>query len=592
MSVRAPTKEIFTKHPFSVSKHYKGPGIITLLGQAIIPNNEILKNKVVKELALELTIGHKLANGLRLSLLTHNKYPDILSVFGIDSTYAFNHVQWSDHGLDHVRRIHRLMDLLIGSIPDVYKKIKNPIFLYSFELFPYFHDLDQLLTLMSNDISERNGLEENDKPKKGHALAGAVMIMALTDKYMESAHMDKNEREAVEQLTAISAIMIMKHDEPEKLDEALSRDGKISGEALKKLSTDELVNDFNNNKLDLFSLSRKQIIDILLRIKSGKSKYGLYREFEREYESVLEKIRNDERPLVLNPKKEDVEVIQNLTRIAILADKIDMVYPPFESIIRLLNTRISHDRSWWDSSMTPAKMHKIIVEKSGNYTDEGDCDVRRLLWESLDSARQAKKMTENQNIKNNFVYQLEMEYSLMRILAVKEFGKGIMMHKKTSIIEQIYNGRIKMLGKKVLRRMGLRKDFTTVDELIMTIEKTDFPHKNILADRFKFRIRSLTEEAEKVKKMIQGKKGIDSTDDFNITCDMVLADVCKIFSIEPNGSVVSRLKNKIHSNVKEFYSTYDSLGGVPDIWTKTSNEGHYEIWRKLINGDIHGYEYY
>ena len=186
-------------------------------------------------------------------------------------------------------------------MPDVYKKIKNPIFLYAFELFPYFHDLDQLLTLMSNDISERNGLEENDKPKKGHALAGAVMIMALTDKYMESAHMDKNEREAVEQLTAISAIMIMKHDEPEKLDEALSRDGKISGEALKKLSTDELVNDFNNNKLDLFSLSRKQIIDILIRTKSGKSKYGLYREFEREYEGVLEKIKNDERPLILNP---------------------------------------------------------------------------------------------------------------------------------------------------------------------------------------------------------------------------------------------------------------------------------------------------
>jgi hypothetical protein len=592
MSVRAPTNEIFTKDAFSILEHYHGPRIISLLNEAIISNSEIRTSKDAKELALELTIGHKLANGLRLSLLTHNNHPDILSVFGIDSTYSFNQVQWSDHGLDHVRRMHRLMDLLIASMPDYYKKIKNPIFLYAFELFPYFHDLDQLLTLMSNDINERNGLEGNDKPKKGHALAAAVMIMALTDKYLESAHMDKNEREAVEQLTAISAIMIMKHDEPERLDEALSREGKITGENLKELSTDKLFEVFNNNQLDLFSLSRKQIIDILLKTKSGKSKYGLYREFEREYENVLENMKKDDRPLVLNPKNEDVEAIQNLTRIAVLADKIDMVYPPFESIIRLLNTRISHDRSWWDSAMTPDKMHKIIVEQGGNYTDEGDCDVRRLLWEALDSAKQAKKMSENQNMSNSFVYQLEMEHSLMRILAVKEFGNGIMVNQKKSIIDSIYDKRIELLGKKVLRRMGLKEDFTTVKELTDTIEKTKFPNKNILADRFKFRIRSLAEEAKKVKKMIQEKKGIDSTNDFNTTCDMVLMDVCKIFSIEPEGPVVNKLKNKIHSNVKEFYSTYDSLGGVPDIWTTPGNQEHYEIWRKLINGYIHDYEFY
>ena len=90
MSVRAPTIEIFTKGSFSALRHYGGTRIISLLNEAIIPNSEIRKSKDAKELALELTIGHKLANGLRLSLITHNKHPDILSVFGIDSTYAFN----------------------------------------------------------------------------------------------------------------------------------------------------------------------------------------------------------------------------------------------------------------------------------------------------------------------------------------------------------------------------------------------------------------------------------------------------------------------------------------------------------------------
>lgn len=537
-------------------------------------SNFLHRKEGVPNLAEELTIGHQVSNQLRLSTITHNEHPDTLSIFGIDSIYAFNHVQWSDHGLDHVRRMHRLMDLLINSMPDVFKKIKNPTFLYAFELFPYFHDLDQLLTLMDNNIQERNGSPRDAKPKKGHALAAAVMIMAMTDKYMRSVGMDKSELTAAEQITATAALMMMKHDEPETLDQALSRKNKITGDDLKKLTDDELVKQFNENKLDLFSLSRSQVMKILLKTKADGTEYGLYREFAREYKPVLERMKKDDRPLLLNPNDNDIESIQALTHIAVLADKIDMVYPPFPSIIRLLNTKISRKRDWWSKSQSSEKMFKIITEKGGNYDEEGDCDVRRLLWEALDSARQTK--VDSQNIINNdYTRKLSLEHSVMRILALKEFGQGIMTGNIPETIEKIYKERLGALDRKVERRRGQK---------IMTAAQ--------LTDRYDLRVRALNEEKAKIKKMLAEKKGIDSVGDFLTTCDLVLNEVCKIFSIEPDGEEVRRLKKQIHSETTEFYSTYDSLGGVPDIWRAPENQNNYELYGNLINGYIHGNDFY
>lgn len=571
----------------SPATFYSGVGTETLLGESLLHNSEFLKNKGFKELAIELVIGHKLANKLRLSVLTHNERPNSLSVFGIDSTYAFNHIQWSDHGLDHVRRMHRLIDMLIGTTPQLVEKIKKPIFLYALELFPYFHDLDQLLTLMDNNIQKGEA-----KSKQGHALAGAVMIMALTDKYMRSAGMDESELASVEQITATAAIMMIKHDEPEKLDKALSRVNKITGEDLKKLSDDELFDDFVKNKLDLFSLSRSQIMKILLRMKSGNTEYGLYGEFAREYKPVLEKMKNDNRPLSSNSEESDIETVQILTHIAVLADKIDMMYPPFPSIIRLLNTKISQGRGWWDSNISSDEMFELIDKKDGNYDGEGECDVRRLLWQALDSAKQFKKNTKNPIDSNRYINDLSMEHSLMSILALQEFGEGIMGADSSSTVEKIYQERLKVLGQKVLKRLGSDEEYKNFDDTIKSITDSNYEFKDLLIDRFQFRVRSLSDEAEQIKKLVKEKKGLEKIEDFRSTCDEVLKEVCNIFSIEIDGAEIVQLKNKIHSEANEFYSTYDSLGGTPDIWGEPINIEHYEIWNNLINGYIHGPNFY
>ncbi|MBI4973646.1 hypothetical protein HZC27_03490 [Candidatus Roizmanbacteria bacterium] len=498
----------------------------------------------------DMDLHHKRANGLRAALITNNIDNNLLSSFGLNLTYAMNHSDFTDHGIPHVRRVHRVIDQIILRVLELRHRSSIERWLPALELFPHFHDMDQVMTMYRNKELEAQLIKERKpeeyekrklKPKVAHGLAAAVMTMALHKRYNEESGMTPSDILHSKQICATAALMMLKHEKPEGIDEAF-RATLANGEAKRNgqdnkywqdaLNGYDLYDDFDKNRIDLFTLSPSQIISMMRDQKQkggfmiNGSKLGLDPQFEREYTAELQELFNDTNPIFSNISNEQRETFTLATKVAVFADEVEMVYPPYPSIMRSLKTDISRARPWWKTGATTEEILAAFndVKRAGNL-DENDplaSDSYRLLWESWNLMEKTRKAKENQ-VNDNNTFQLETapyvnnvasKHVLMRLMAVRDIGERIMRSKNKESISQalsgIYLKRKESLTRKVLSRA---EKVSAMEKVKLKVRPNEVLLKTLLRDReeadlldqYGFRMRLLGREEEDLTDIIHLK---------------------------------------------------------------------------------------
>jgi hypothetical protein len=246
-------------------------------------------------IASQVKIGEARANTLRYSIIRDD------TEYGNEFFACMDHPALAHHGHHHSRHVEALQKQAIKSyvlekgrglftIPYAQEDIDSAM------LFPYLHDIDQQSAAFRNITEEEGKLKE----KRGHGIGAAVMTMAMTSRYSEVNNIDINQ---AWRITKTASIMMMRHDIPERFDRTFNPQN-TRAELFKDKPIEDLVAAFENDTLDLFSLSPRQAIDILKSIKAkhgfmsdGKSIYGLSPAFEKEFAAELEILSRSEDPL-------------------------------------------------------------------------------------------------------------------------------------------------------------------------------------------------------------------------------------------------------------------------------------------------------
>lgn len=552
------------------------------------------------QFAYELDLHHKRANGLRAALITNNANPNLLSPFGLNLTYAMNHSDFTDHGIPHVRRLHAVMDQIILRVPELRHSESIMRWLPSLELFPHYHDMDQVMTMYRNKEFKRLGIDKKLEPKAAHGLAAAVMTMALYKRYNEESGMTRTDLTRSKEICKAAALMMVKHEEPDKINKALSAfdengNGKMLGTDArydKRINSGtwltNLVWDFDANMVDMFSLSPSQLIEILRQKKAQKgfvdleSPIGLDPQFEREYSKELAELSIDNDSLIPEISAEQRKSFTLATNVAVFADEVEMIYPPYPSIVRSLKTDVSKKRSWWNSQATVDSMLKAFTEQGGNLAKTSDLasDSYRLLWESWNIMEKTRKAKEH-DVKEfhlettPYVNNIAGEHVLMRLMAVHDFGEKIMNGKGLAkLLGGIYNQRNNALSRKYYSRIkGLSTDA--------------FAN---LSEQYRYRMRLLTEELTELTQILENKPSVreynnQDTQNFILLCDKLIEQACNIYNI--SSQKAQKIRRKMLKG-REFYKTYDPLGGLPDLIREPE---HYDIWVKLLGGYLKGQDF-
>ena len=327
-----------------------------------------------------MDVADRASNGLRLAV-THDKRDTTReSAFGTMLHRAFNNPTLSDHNHEHSRRLERWLETMMLNIGELRHSHSIYHWIDSTILFSYWHDADQLISLQRNEEEGRDF-----SVKKGHALAGAVMLLALHKRYAVERKVSIHD---AWEITAGAALMSLKHDEPERFMQALSgtqnayidQDGTrlyLKGDILEKL--------YEDNALNLFTLTPAQLVELLRRIKKkngfmeGGSKHGLFPAFEKEYGRTNELEMNN-RPMIETITDEEKRSFRLAATASVMADVFDMVAPPLEALMRTMNTQYSRSRPFF-RMQSPEEMMKAIMLEGGNVSAEVDSDTRRILWE-------------------------------------------------------------------------------------------------------------------------------------------------------------------------------------------------------------------
>lgn len=301
----------------------------------------------------------------------------------------------SDHGHHHSRHAEKLVEKGVGEYFDTYPDEfddQDPETLHDFSalmLFPYYHDgLDQQVTAVRNIDYIINRKPFNLLVKKGHAVAAGVMMMALVDEYAQACGIDQTE---AWNIVSPAAVMMMRHDEPEKLEKTFAQ-RNIETEAQLSLHGSELLRLFEADELDLYHLTPAQYIEILTMQKrphgfigdfgeEGVSRYGLSPEFEAKYGDILDNLAVEDHPILPDLSQKRRERLKTLTEIAYFADMGDMICPWNMQFCRTLRTDYSKRRpfSVFNGSSQPSvdEAFRAIIDGNGMQAS----DDTRFLWE-------------------------------------------------------------------------------------------------------------------------------------------------------------------------------------------------------------------
>ncbi len=594
--------------------------------------------------------GHLKSGGFRTELLWHENITDrkwYKSTFGFDYTYAMNAYKWKNHAYAHVRRMRRIAEEAVLTIGRLRHGKETSIgqWLNAWEIFPSFHDADQLLTMLRNErIKHTYPNDYKDKlldAKAGHGLASAIMVMAMASRYQKAAGIVELER--AKRFTKEAALMIMKHDKPEELEAAFSDyfidPDSPQGEPrlIRKYNARDprytnpvegiqnLVYDYNHNRVDLFSLSPKQLILILRETKKQKgfvtidTPNGLYPEFEKEYRQQLEELEKDNTPIFSDISGDERSSFKLATEAMVIADEIDQIYPPYESITRSETTEKAIPRIWYAKKASAQQILDTLIDPlTGNLlpgdveiVDPNDvsnpynCSIRRLLWEALNNAKAAKTRKEKGLIQadgsyslaeTNHVLDIRKTNAIMRLAAIEKISESVYGSDSTfPIVAAIFNRRKNALANKAIKKAHLPKgaiEDRSPERIAELIGNQSSAFNDFLAAVLIMRNNEINQEESFLREVFEKKRNmaIESEDtrvqdltQIKKLCHSVRRIIMDWYGITDN-EYRKIIKDSGSNEYNEFYQTYDPLGGIPDILIKLP-EDKFDYWMETLYGD-------
>ncbi|PIZ65427.1 hypothetical protein COY14_02320 [Candidatus Roizmanbacteria bacterium CG_4_10_14_0_2_um_filter_36_9] len=409
----------------------------------------------------QVDYGEAFANTLR-SFLLHKEN----SAFGNKLRRAMDDPELAHHGHHHSRHVEKAaewalrMMLQKGKFDTCALGFQEDI--VAFSLFHYLHDLDQQMTALCN-VDSKKYLRDQDRTtsiseKRGHGIAAAVIALALAQDIADSTGISLDQ---ARRIMSSSAIMMLRHDEPEQFDKTFNQDNSkgytIENGKQIPLSGGELYNSFINDQLDVFTLSPSQLIYVLDRAKSKHhnaipgSFYGLDPSFEEEHLEILHSLANDENPLFDTQdqsSQQTRERIVDLSEIAYWADISDMISPYTDQITRTLLTQYSLQRplsAFSDSSRTVEESFQAVMGNEGGSLRGDD---ERIFWELV----HAGSFRENSFIADDpEIYKFTREHVMLSAIAFKRFGEAI-IQKQYAIINELYIARLNRYTEKYMKR--------------------------------------------------------------------------------------------------------------------------------------------
>lgn len=557
----------------------------------------------------DMDVADRAANGLRDSLKYHLHDPTRYSQFGQKLDDAYNNPFISHHNHEHDRRVERWLEAELLNIGELRHAASVKHWINSALLVPYFHDIDQMLSIDRNLESQERDEHTKELPSKaGHGLAAAVMLLALHKRYGQEAAVRKDK---AWEICAGAAYMILKHEKPNKMMQALHdntirkyRDekemnpdrterGNEFGEKAYEITDGrkillhgkDLRIKYDNNELDLTTLSPSQLVELLRMVKrengfinSGNpGSFGLYPEFEVEYKDELTELASDDRPILDNIDS-DLRYPLNLAAEAtIRADMLDMVSPSVFSIFRKLAVQISKNRPFYKIRSID-ELYKLILSDNGDLPPDSDCDVRRMLWElvHIDEISHDSLIAQSR-----FMREVNRDYAIMGVLAIQHIGESI-MNGDLSVITDAYDERIIEVSKKALERAGYnpmtinwnmyigknQNDFDTY--VAYMIEKASGWQEAL---KYKKKVIQLQTEAQNIQTQIATKIQLrpegdhlvtmysdQNRSDFHIITERVIGKLMADYGVEPKRK--RRLEKIVYKYKKSPnlpYRGYDSI---------------------------------
>jgi len=351
------------------------------------------------------------------------------------------------HGFPHERRAERLIEIIIMGVsflrhgPENIKRWIQMPFLQS-----WTHDLDEAIT-------EQRNIEEgtNLKPKAAHAEADAAiawLVLPFLEKAGEFSH-----AEAV-RLTAGVMIGNMIHDKPELIKKRLS--SKVTAASLRD-NPEALFEAWEKGKVSVFSFTLADVMTVLKlsKAKAGfvtkESPNGLYPTIEEIYKKRLKTMSADNSQtlgeLLGLINENDKKAFLHILDVFQIADQLDMLIPPRESLLRKLLTPLNRFRPLIRNTEVRIFMHAVNYGK-GNLLPHEDSVFNRAMWEILHT----HKLLQNSLIGSDPFMQ-NLFYSLFAE-NLQFFRETIpdLLHNNVEEIHKIYDGRMEKIRIKAAKK--------------------------------------------------------------------------------------------------------------------------------------------
>lgn len=396
------------------------------------------------DLAGQLDLSNRAANGLRLSLLVDRNKPDQLSNFGSQLYQAQNHPTLT-HGHEHSRPTEYWLRAYVKNIselrhaPGVYELVPAGF------LFPYFHDTAEVLREYHNIRKEDSQIPI----KPGHELEGALILQAIYKRYAEERGIRDDE---AQRLCALGAGIILGHAHPDKFVQRREAAMVPSNFQNPKF----LLHGWEAGEINPLSLTPAQQtlmhkeIKGSMKLVNARSPYGYHPDFYKEYQDEIERIANDHQPAASWLKPEEWEPFWLVNEACVRADTMAMVTPYWESLLRTFLVRDYWGRPLWRPEIGKAEFVRSVVEGPGNVEMGIDSLVRRKLWEffhvfDIDP--------ESMIGKSAYVKNINEENLMLGILGFRKLMEGL-LRGDVSDIDTMYARRVQGLRDKALRRSG------------------------------------------------------------------------------------------------------------------------------------------
>ena len=391
------------------------------------------ENLNLSELQGQMLLSELRANTFRMDIAERGMNNE--SDFGFTYKMGQDFPGFVDHEHHHARHVEYTIKKSLIEYDKAYPgefDLKDPDMLADMTalfLFPYTHDgFDQQTSSVRNAVFKEKGIPISLPVKKGHGVASGVMLMAQASRYAESCGITFEE---AWNIISPAAIMTMRHDIPEKFEETFG-DKSIPTEIQLTLEGEELIEPFEDDKLDLLTLSPKQYVEILRMQKypygfigdfgeEGKSIYGLSPEFEAEFKDELSQLNASTSPLMENLSDSRRTRLKTLTEIAYFSDTADMISPWLYQFGRTFLTDYSRRRAWsifnGKEQPTVDDAFGMIIEGPGFQP----ADDMRLLWELVHANGTDSKLN-----KIPWVIQFHKDHTILGAMLMVSLGERIM----------------------------------------------------------------------------------------------------------------------------------------------------------------------